>query len=86
MFVWVRVPPSLPKIKKIVYCGVFIYMDEIKVYFCVDKHQLEADSHHADWERIKASSRDKAKYEYAKRTKIKYVDCIARLACYDKKY
>jgi len=59
---------------------------EIKVYFCVDKHQLEEDSNHADWERIKAKSINEAKFEYAKMTKTKYVDCIARLACYSKKY
>lgn len=60
-------------------------MDKIKVYFCIDKHQLEADYYHADWMKIKADSRNKAKYEYAKRAKTKYVDCIARLACYEKK-
>ena len=60
-------------------------MNKIKVYFCVDKHQLEGDGHHADWEKIKANSINKAKFEYAKMTKTKYVDCIARLACYEKK-
>ena len=58
---------------------------KIKTYFCVDKHQLETDYHHADWMRIKAGSRNEAKYKYAKRVKTKYIDCIARLACYEKK-
>lgn len=75
MLVWVQIPSSL----------LFIYMDKIKVYFCVDNHQLEADCNHADWERIKAVSINKAKYEYSKMTKTKYVDCIVRLACYEKK-
>ena len=35
--------------------------------------------------RIKAISRNKAKYEYSKKTKTKYIDCIAKLACYEKK-
>lgn len=58
---------------------------EIKTYFCVDKHQFNGDSNHSDWERIKAESINKAKFKYAKMNKTKYIDCIARLACYSKK-
>ena len=60
-------------------------MGKIKTFFCVDKYQLKADHNHADWERIKAESINKAKYMYCKLTKTKYIDCIARLACYEKK-
>jgi len=59
-------------------------MSEIKAYFCVDRYQMETNYYHANWMRIKATSRNKAKYEYSKRTKTKYIDCVAKLACYEK--